>query len=63
MPNMMPRRPISVARLMPVGHWFVRDMTMAASRADRPTALPCSSCSMIFEPTGSMSLLSTKSIA
>ena len=36
---------------MPAGHWFVLDMTMAASRADPPTALPCSSFSMTFEPT------------
>ena len=33
------------------------------SRADQPTALPCSSCLMTFEPTGSMSLSSTRSIA
>ena len=49
MPNMMLRRPISAARPMPVGHWFVPDMTMAASRADQPTALPCSGCSTTFE--------------
>jgi hypothetical protein len=63
LPNMMQRRPISAARPMLVGHWFAPDMTMAAFPADPPTALPCSSSSTTFEPTGSMSLLSTKSIA
>ena len=63
MPNMMQRRLISAARPMPVGHWFERDMTMAVSQADQPTALLCSSSSMTFEPTGSMSLSSTRSTA
>ena len=63
MPNMMRHKPISAVRPMPVGHWFVLDMTTAAFPADQPTALPCSSSSLTFEPTGSMSLSSIKSIA
>jgi hypothetical protein len=51
------------SQAMPVGHWFAPDMTMVVSRADRPTAPPYSSSSMTFEPTGSMLLSSTKSIA
>jgi hypothetical protein len=62
-PNMMRRRPISAVRPMPVGHWFVRDMTMAASRADPPTGLPCSSSSMTFASIASMSSSSTRSTA
>jgi hypothetical protein len=43
--------------------WFGPAMTMAAFRADRPTALPCNSSSPTFVPTASISLSSTKSIA
>jgi site-specific DNA recombinase len=53
-------QPISAVRLMPVGHWFAPDMTMAVSRADPPTARPSSSSSLTFGPTASMSLSSTK---
>jgi hypothetical protein len=38
-------------------------MTMAAFRADPLTVLPCNSSSLIFAPTGSTSLSSTRSIA
>ena len=62
MPSMMLRKLISEAKPMQAGRCCGPNMTMAASPAATPTALPCSDSLRMFEQARSTSSSSTKSI-